>query len=287
LSNPKVFPLDERPQFRLPDGARLAVWTVPNIEHYEMFPQDNPQDSVYSRTPTPDFLDYSNWEYGNRVGLYRLLDVLDRHAIPITCSLNVAVAERFPEIAAVIRDRGWEVMSHGLYNSRFHLGLTEQEERATIQYSIDVVKREFGQEMRGYFPPFAHWNLRTEALLADLGISYIPDWGADDQPTPSPEAPLLRMPYSFDVNDGVDFRRHMEADEFVGMTLEMFDRLYEDGRTTGRVMSLPLHAFILGQPHRIGALDQILTHMRSRQDVWFATGSQIADWYTSESRDDA
>jgi peptidoglycan/xylan/chitin deacetylase (PgdA/CDA1 family) len=257
---------------------------VPNIEHYEMFPHDN-IDSVYFRTPTPDFLDYSNWEYGNRVGFYRLLDVFDRHEIPITCSLNVAVPDRFPEIGDEIRRRGWEIMSHGIYNSRFHLGLSEAEEREKIQYSIDTIHRVFGQNMAGYFPPFAHWSLRTEAILADMGVSYIVDWGADDQPTASPAAPagtLLRMPYSFDVNDGVDFRRHVETDDFIDMTLEMFDRLYEDGETTGRVMSLPVHAFILGQPHRIGGLDRLLTRMRSREDVWFATGSQIADWYNAQ-----
>lgn len=281
--------IEERPPLRWPGGARVAVWLIPNIEYYEMYPQHNPYVTTYPRTPIPEFLEYGNIDYGTRTGLYRLLDVLDRHGLPVTCSLNMGVPDRFPEIHQAIKDRSWEIMSHGLYNTRYHFGLSADEERAVIQESIDSCHRLFGQRMRGFFPPYGSWTPMTNRLCVELGIDYTPDSGADDQPTRdnAHNGHILRLPYSFDINDGVHFRIHHEYRWFAQATMDMFDRLYEDGATTGRVMSVPIHAFYLGHPHRIGALDQILTHMRSREDVWFATGAQIADAYIRQETSNA
>jgi peptidoglycan/xylan/chitin deacetylase (PgdA/CDA1 family) len=223
------------------------------------------------------------------VGFYRLLDVLDRHGMPITCSLNMGVPDRFPEIHDAIRDRSWEIMSHGLYNTRYHYGLSVDEERRTIQDSIDACQRLFGQRMRGFFPPAGSWTAHTNRLCVELGLDYIPDSGADDQPTRDTAANghIVRLPYSFDINDGMHFRIHHEHRWFERSTIDMFDRLYEDGASTGRVMSLPIHAFWLGHPHRIGTLDRILTHMRARSEVWFATGSQIVDAFLQQEAEHA
>src|SRR5262249_4241993 len=133
----------------------------------------------------------------------------------------------------------------------------------------------------GWFPPAATWTLNTPDLVAEAGITYYCDWGFDDQPFPMRvrSGRLLAMPYSFDVNDGINFRSSTEAEEFAETTIAMFDRLYGEGQTQGRVMCIPVHPFILGQPHRIRHLDGILKHVTSRDRVWMATGGQIADWY--------
>jgi peptidoglycan/xylan/chitin deacetylase (PgdA/CDA1 family) len=273
--------IEDRPRLTWPGGARVAVWLIPNIEFYEMFPQENAARNPYPRMVAPEFLEYGNIDYGSRVGLYRLLDVLDKHGLPITCSLNMAVPDRLPEIHEAIRERSWEIMSHGMYNTRYHFGLSVDEERQVIQDSIDACWRLFGQRMRGFFAPAGSSTTDTNRLCVELGLDYIPDSGADDQPTRHNPANgnILRIPYSYDINDGMHFRIHHEYRWFIESTLSMFDRLYEDGATTGRVMSVPIHAFWLGHPHRIGALDAILTHMRARSEVWFATGSEIADAY--------
>ncbi|MCU1535289.1 MAG: polysaccharide deacetylase family protein [Glaciihabitans sp.] len=282
-------PMIERPAVRWPGGARVAVWLIPNIEYYELSPIPNQATDPYPRNPIPEFLEYGNIDYGSRVGVYRLFDVLDKFEVPVTCSLNMGVPDRFPEIKEAIAARDWEIMSHGLYNTRYHWGLSYNEEREVILDTIASVKRHFGQQMRGFFPPYGSWTENTDQILAELGITYTPDHGADDRPTRTPldHGSLLRVPYSFDINDGIHFRRHHEVDWFVRSTIDMFDRLYEDGDASGTVMSVPLHAFYMGQPHRIGGLEEILAHFRSRTDVWFATGSEIADAYIERESTDA
>jgi allantoinase len=281
--------IEQRAALRWPGGARVAVWLIPNIEYYEMYPRPDPFVHTYPRASVPEFLEYGNIDYGTRTGLYRLLDVLDRHDLPVTCSLNMGVPDRFPEIHQAIKDRSWEVMSHGLYNTRYHYGLSADDERAVIQESIDACERLFGQRMRGFFPPYGSWTAATNRLCTELGVEYTPDSGADDLPTRdnAGNGHILRLPYSFDINDGIHFRIHHEHRWFAQSTIDMFDRLYEDGAATGRVMSVPIHAFWLGHPHRIGVLNQILTHLRSRQEVWFATGSQIVDAYIQQEANNA
>lgn len=275
-------PINRRPDLRWKDGKRLAVWIVPNLEHYQFTGDPGQPVDPYPRMPHPDMLIYSQVDQGNRVGVWRMLEVLDRYALPTTCSLNLAVYEMYPEIRDACEARGWEVISHGIYNTRHHWGLSRDEERAVIQNSIDRHRALTGRGMRGFFAPFASSTAMTEELCAELGLEYYVDYGFDDQPTPvrTPAGEILAMPYSFDVNDGMDFRRNVEGPEFAENTIALFDQLYRDSAARGgRVMCLPLHPFFFGLPHRAKYLDRILAHITGHEDVWFATGSQIVDWY--------
>jgi allantoinase len=276
-------PIDRRPRLQWPNGARVALWLVPNVEHYEYLPRKGQMRDPWPRMPHPDVLGYSRGDYGNRIGIWRAFEVIDRYQMPCTVSLNLAVYEHFPEIMQACEARKWEVLCHGIYNTDYLWGLPEDEERAIIADCVATHRRLTGRELPGWFSPAGTWTLNTPDLVAESGIGYICDFGFDDQPFPlaTRAGRLIAMPYSFDINDGINFRGNVEAAEFADATIAMFDRFYAEGEEQGRVMCIPIHPFILGQPHRVRHLDAILKHIASHDRVWAATGVEIADWYSA------
>jgi peptidoglycan/xylan/chitin deacetylase (PgdA/CDA1 family) len=277
-------PIVARPRLAWPGGARIALWVVPNLEHYEYLPRPGQLRDPWPRTPHPDVLGYGRGDYGNRIGFWRMLEVIDRHGVPCTASLNLAVYEHFPEIMDACEARHWEVLCHGLYNSDYLWGLSEDAERAVIAECVATHRRLTGRDLVGWFSPAGSLTVNTPDLVAEAGIQYYCDWRFDEQPFPIRvrTGRLLAMPYQLEVNDGVNFRFAVEADAFARAAIEMFDRLYRDSEDNGRVMHLALHPFLIGQPHRIRALDRILTHILSHAEVWPATGAQIAEWYLAK-----
>ena len=274
-------PIDRRPRLQWPNGARVALWLVPNVEHYEYLPRKGQMRDPWPRMPHPDVLGYSRADYGNRIGIWRTFETIDRYQMPCTVSLNLAVYEHFPEIMQACEARKWEVLCHGIYNTDYLWGLPEDEERAIIADCVATHRRLTGRELPGWFSPAGTWTPNTPDLVAEAGIGYICDFGFDDQPFPlaTRAGRLIAMPYSFDINDGINFRGNVESAEFADATIAMFDRFYAEGEEQGRVMCVPIHPFILGQPHRIRHLDAILKHIASHDRVWAATGVEIADWY--------
>lgn len=283
-------PLPFRPRLTWPGGARIAVWVCPNIEHYEFLPaqQGSPRDP-WPRTPHPDVLSYSLKDYGNRAGVWRLMEVLDAHGVRGSVSFSMAVGEMFPAILDGILARGWDVFSHGLYNTRYHWNLAEAEERAEIEASVAAWRRMTGKQLRGWFSPAASNTLRTPDLVAEAGISYLCDLYHDDQPTPIRvrSGRLVSIPYTMELNDAVMIGAGgLEGEDFLQSAIDTFDTLYAEGEVQPRVMCLALHPYIMGRPHRIGFLDKALAHIRRHEGVWFATGAEMADWYLA-SHDDA
>jgi allantoinase len=265
-----------------PGGARLAIWIVPNVEHYEYLPPPGAQDP-YPRGPHPDIRKFAYHDFGNRVGFWRMLDVLDRWSIPCTTSLNAAVLDHYPQIAAAMVSRKWEFMSHGLYNTRYLTGLTEDEERDFLVHCDEVLHGHTGQHFAGMLGPNITGNPWTPDLLAEHGMRYHADWVHDERPAPlrtRSGRPLIALPYTYSLNDApLLMRSHMEGEAYQRVCRDQFDELCEGDDNIGRVMCLSLHPFTIGQPHRRRALDAVLGHLRSRDDVWFATGSQIVDHY--------
>lgn len=277
-------PITDRPALRWPNGARVAVWVVPNVEHYEFLPPTGQPRDPWSRTPHPDILGYGLRDYGNRVGLWRMAEVTDALDIPVTLSLSMANWLHYPEIFEASMARGWDVMAHGLYNTRYHWNMPEDEERAAINECVEIYRRLTGQQLRGWFSPAATWTDNTPDLVAEAGIDYYCDWYHDDQPTEMRvrSGRLITLPYQMDINDAMVWRHQTEADEFAQMIVDHFDTLWREGADQPRVCCIALHPFIFGQPHRIRALERALTHIRAHDAVWLATGSQIADCYLSQ-----
>ena len=278
-------PIVDRPPLKWPNDARVALWVCPNIEHYEYLPDPVRLRDPWPRSPHPDVLGYGLRDYGNRVGLWRMFEVMDKHDIRCTVSLNLAVIEHYPEIFEACEARSWDYFCHGIYNTQYHWGLPEDEERAIIKHCVESYRRLTGRPLAGFFSPAASHTVNTPDLVAEAGIKYFCDWYHDDQPFPMKvkTGQLITVPYSMELNDTITYYKGQEGDDLARMIRDQFDTLYAEGADSGRVMCIALHPYMMGQPHRLRHLDEALAYILSHDGVWKATGEEIADWYTEHA----
>ena len=283
-------PIIDRPIIKWPNDARVALWISPNVEHYEYMPDDDSARTPWPRTRFPDVQQYSYRDYGNRVGFWRMLESLDKYNIRCCVSLNMAVLEHFPEIGQAMVQRDYDYMSHGIYNTRYLYTYTEDQEREFYRDTIDTLKLHTGKQLKGMLGPAISGTERTPDLMAEAGLIYHTDWMHDDQPVPIKvkSGKLVSVPYSIELNDSSLLRdNHYEGDYFARICKAQFDQLYKEGAESGRVMCIALHPFLIGQPHRIKYLDDILSHIMSHDGVWQTTADDIADYYNENYYDDA
>ena len=282
-------PVTTRPKVQWPHGKRLAFWIVPNVEFYEYTPPAALGRETWDRVPShPDVREYGFRDYGNRVGIWRMTDLLDQYPVRPTASLNLALLDHFPEIAQLIRERGWAVMSHGIYNTRFLYGMDEAQERAFYADNVASLQRHTGQRLQGILTPAITNTTRTPELIAEAGLSYHADWVHDDVPVPIlvPGRRLVSMPYSYDLNDAPLWDgRPYGGRYFVDACKAAFDRLYAESADGGRVFCIALHPYQIGQPHHIGHLREILEHICAHDGVWHATGDDIAAHFLEHDYD--
>ncbi len=276
-------PWRRRPRIRWPGGARVAFWVAPNIEHYEVQPPPNPRRNPWPR-PVPDVLNYAWRDYGNRAGFWRMADVMAKYGVRGSVSLNVAVCDHYPEIIERCCELGWELFSHGTYNTRYFYAMDEEMQRAVIRENRETILRASGQSMDGWLTPAISNEETTQHVLAEEGIRYTLDMTHDDQPTPvntrGGDGTMVSIPYSLEINDVPLLQmRGIPAERFAAICKAQFDQLHEEGAESGTVMCMPLHPYLIGQPHRIAALDEVLRHVVGHQDVWLATGREIAAWF--------
>lgn len=281
--------LPHRAPLRLPDDKTVAVVVVVNVEHYEYLPENNAYKNPYPSVPAhPDLVGYSYRDYGNRVGLWRMLDVLDEFQIPITCSLNVAAVELYPEVRDAVIERDWSIMSHGEYNTRLLYGMSYQQEwdlHATVAERMRAV---FGSAPSGLLGPSFTASPRTYEIIAEQGMTYTMDWFVDDQPFPvrAGTRTLVGVPYSRELNDafvmpGGAFYG-FGGDYFARIAQDQFDVLSQEGRTSARVMTIALHPFYAGLPQEVESLRTMLAGIERRGGAWWTTAEQVAEWYRSE-----
>lgn len=271
----------DRKPLRWPNGARVALWVIPNIEHF-LF--DRPSTSVTAVTTqfVPDVLNYSWRDYGVRVGIWRMMEVMEKYGVKGTVALNSDVCGKYPRIIEAGKALGWEWMGHGTNNSTVINRQPEAEERQLIDNVVRTIESSTGTRPRGWLGPALTESHRTLDILAEAGIRYVGDWVNDEQPYPIrvKSGSMLSMPYSIEMNDIPAFLDiGHTAESFGRMICDQFDVLYEDGAKSGRVMSICLHPFLIGHPHRSKHFAKALAHITSRQEVWITTGGAIADWY--------
>lgn len=281
-------PWPNRPPIRWPGGARVAFWVAPNIEFYELDPPANPTRKAWAR-PYPDMLAYTERDYGNRVGHERLMEVMDRYRVRGSVSLSVALMDHHPEIIEQCKARDWELFSHGIYNTRYVYGMSEAQERAIIEDSIRSVQERSGQRIHGWLAPALTHTEHTMDLLAEHEILYTCDLFHDDQPQPVnvKQGRLISIPYSLEMNDVIAYNVQKETPRRYGQMLKnCFDRLYEEGRDNGTVMCIPLHAYLVGHPHRMAAFEDALRYIVGHRDVWVTTGREIAQHYLAHHYDE-
>jgi peptidoglycan/xylan/chitin deacetylase (PgdA/CDA1 family) len=288
--NPELYdylPYYDRPQIAWPNGARLAFWCAPNVEFYELNPPTNPTRAVWPR-PNPDVQGYAWRDYGNRAGIWRMMQAMDRYGVRGSVSLNVAVCDHFPDIAAAMKERNWEFFSHGVYNTRYTYNMDADQERAFIEDVKASIKKWSGQDLAGWLAPALTNTERTMDLLAEAGIKYTLDLFHDDQPMPVnvSSGRLISVPYSLEINDFTTlYQGNCTPRDYTDAIKAQFDRLYAEGADNGQVMCLPLHPFLIGQAHRMKQFEEALDYITSHDKVWLATGREIADHYYQHSYD--
>jgi allantoinase len=288
-------PIVSRPRIEWPDGARVALWVAPNIEHYEYLPPHNPHIKPWPRVAAaPDVLHYSYYDFANRIGFWRLAEVLDHHGVRANISCNLAVLDLYPEIRDAIVARDWAIMSHGIFNTSYLFGKSEEEERAWFRDNVETVRRHTGKQLKGMLGPAGSTTPNTMRMMAEAGLIYSADWLIDDQPFPilTDSGPLVGVPYAGEVNDdslmAMGFgAAGFEADYFLQLCKDQFDQLYEEGAESGRVMCISLHAYVIGHPHRIGYLDEALSYILGHEGVWLTTAEEIAEHYLTSDFDAA
>ena len=281
-------PLSTRGILRWPDNARLALSVVVTLEHMEWIPPEGSFQAANlaggsAARPFPDYARISHREYGHRVGIYRVLDVLERHGIRPTIAMDALTATNYPYLVRHCLDRGCEIIGHGISVSRMITGnMPEQEERDYIRESIDALTAATGAAPAGWMGPEYGESERTPRLLGEAGIRYLCDWANDEQPytLKVPVGELYALPVMLELDDVVAMsHRKVTVDRYGTMLRESFDEMYDDGSANGRALVLSLHPWLIGQPFRIGSLDDALGHMMRRQGVWAASGAEVVDWY--------
>ena len=274
----------DRAPLRLPDGARLAVWTIVNVEEWDI---EGAMPRVVLTTPAgasviPDVPNWSWHEYGMRVGFWRLKAALDRHQIKATMAVNASVCVSYPRLAQAAHAAGWEFMGHGYKQRALPL---EPDQRAVIRRSIDTIREFTGKAPRGWLGPGLAETWETPDLLAEAGIEYLCDWVADEQPfaIKTTSSPLVVVPYTVELNDiPMMLIQHHPAVELFNRTRDQFDRLYEEGAESARIMAIAVHPYISGVPHRIKYFEAIYNYMRQKTGVLFWKGEEILDWYRGQ-----
>jgi peptidoglycan/xylan/chitin deacetylase (PgdA/CDA1 family) len=276
------WPYKDRPKIEWPNGKKLAFWIAPNIEFYEFNPPVNPSRPGWPR-PTPDVVGYSQRDWGNRIGHWRLMELMDKYDMRGTVSLNVAMCDHCPEIIEACNERNWEFFSHGIYNTRYSYNMTEAQERAILEDSIKTVQDATGQRIRGYLAPALTHTERTFDLIAEYDFWYTCDLFQDDQPQPikTKNGKLISMPYSLEVNDVITYGAlAMTPARYTDVLKRHFDQLLEESDESGAVICIPLHAYLVSQPHRIRPFEDALKHIVAhKDDVWITTAAEIAGYY--------
>jgi peptidoglycan/xylan/chitin deacetylase (PgdA/CDA1 family) len=281
-------PIRTRGVLQWPDGARVALCVLITLEHMEWNPPAGSYTSPLlggglGSRPFPDYARLSHREYGHRVGIFRVLDVLEKHGIRPTVAMDALTAEHYPYLVRHCLQRQCEIIGHGMAVSRMiSSDMSEQEEQAYIRTSIDTLTQATGSAPAGWFGPEYGESARTPQLLAQAGIRYVCDWANDEQPYRMKTSPgdLYTLPIMLELDDlHAMWQRQMTVDRYATLLTEGFATLYRDGAQNGRVLVLNLHPWYIGQPFRIGFLDAALGTIMRRQGVWATNGASIIDWY--------
>jgi peptidoglycan/xylan/chitin deacetylase (PgdA/CDA1 family) len=274
-------PINRRPKITWPDGARVALWVIPNIEIFAL-DETMPGGPGGSNGRIPDVHTWAIRDYGARVGIFRHMEVLSKHGIRATVALNSEVCDQYPEIIEDARALDWDYMGHNQSNTRRLNNIPPETERDVVLSTLSRIEEATGVKPAGWLGSGLQETWNTLDHLIEGGCSYVADWVNDDQPymMDIDGKSLVSLPYSAQINDKPQIEAfNRTAAEFGQMIRDQFDVLYREGEQSGRVMAISLHPYITGVPHRIGALDDALAYICSHDHVWKATGREITDHY--------
>jgi allantoinase len=271
----------DRPALSLPNGARLAVWTIVNVEEWSI-ERNMPRTVLpppYGQPLMPDLPNWSWHEYGMRVGFWRIHEILGRLGLKPTFAINGSVCKSYPRVAEAGLKAGWEFMGHGYIQRPMH---HVEDQRQAIRDTVEAIRQFTGKAPRGWESPGLTETYDTIDWLKEAGIEYVADWVLDDQPCmiKTAHGPMVSVPYTVEMNDiAMMVLQNHPSEEWLRRGIDQFDRLYLEGETSARVMAISVHPYITGVPHRIGYLEKLYEYILQRPGVLMWTGEQILDWY--------
>jgi allantoinase len=271
----------DRAPLRLPGEARIVFWTIVN---YEVWDIAKPMARQLLPAPTgvqlmPDVMHWAWHEYGMRVGCWRFFELYRKLGIKPTLAANARICEDYPRVAQAAKDAGWEFMGHAYEQGLIH---KETDQAGMIERTLDVTARFTGKRPIGWLGPGLTQTLDTPEHLAAAGVKYIGDWVYDEEPTVirTANGPLVTLPYTLELNDiPMMLVAHHESDYLYKRTVDQFDRLYAESEARAKFVSLAIHPYISGQPHRIKYLEAIYDYVNRHDGVLHWNGEQIYDWY--------
>jgi peptidoglycan/xylan/chitin deacetylase (PgdA/CDA1 family) len=278
-------PIVERKPYTWPGDKSLALYIGINIEHY-YFLTGGGMDP-HNRGGPPTHRNFSWRDYGNRVGVWRIFELLDELKLPASILLNSMVCDKYPQIMQRIKARGDDVLGHGVTNSQISRGLPEADEARLIKEATDKIEAATGVRPKGWLGPGATSTGVTPHLLKECGYSYVVDWPCDDQPfwMRTRAGPLLSVPYPMELNDaGAQVLRDHTPLEFADMIVDQFEEMLAQSQRQPLVFGLALHGYIIGQPYRIRRLRTALQHCmqpKFRERLWITQAGGIAEYCMS------
>jgi hypothetical protein len=275
-------PINARPAFDWPGGRRLAVYAAINIE---VFPFGEGMGvELNPRQPEPDVTNYGWRDWGNRVGVWRMLELFDEFTLPAAVLMNTAAYDICPQIPAAFRARGDEFVGHGRTNAERQAGMSEAEERGMIAEVSRVYAEREGRAPAGWLGPWVNETWITPDLLAEAGYSYVMDWAHDDQPvwmaTRSGKK-LLAIPYARPTNDlAVLHGAKAPPSAWADMLIDQFDEMLRLSKKTPLIYNFSLHPYLTGHPFRLVHLRRVFAHIAKHGDeVWWTRPGAIAAHY--------
>jgi allantoinase len=271
----------DRPKLSLPNGARIVVWTIVNVEVWDI---SRPMARQVLAPPTgitqlPDVPNWTWHEYGMRVGFWRFHALYQKLGIRPTLAINARVCLDYPRVAQASKDAGWEFMGHSFEQGPIH---NEKDQPGMIEKTLSTIEKFAGKRPVGWLGPGLTETYDTPEYLAAAGVKYIGDWVYDDEPTEisTKNGPLITLPYSMECNDiPVMAVQHHEAAYWTQKCTDTFERLYQEGADRAKIMAIAIHPYISGQPFRIKYLEAVYDHMAKCNGVLHWNGEEILDWY--------
>jgi allantoinase len=287
-SRAEYSPIVGRKPLRLPEGKRVAVWFIVNVEAWRI---DAPMARELLPAPQgvqvmPNVPNYSWFEYGLRVGFWRIKEVLDRHGIRATASLNGVMCEEYPDAVRAMVEAGWELLGHNYYQRVIQ---AEPDEREAIRKTRQAIEAASGRPMRGWMGPGLHETWETPDVLAEEGIEYCADWVNDDQPylMRVKSGRLISIPYTVELNDiPIYLVQHHRAPELLERVQDQYATLSreaaDENGAGARVLPVSVHPYITGVGYRIPYFDRLCAWLKEQPDAMFFTGGELADWYKQQ-----
>jgi allantoinase len=273
-----------RKALTLPNGARLVVWVIVNIEEWDIN-ETMPRTVITppaGGAPMPDIPNWTWHEYGNRVGFWRMIEVFDDLNVPAVLAINGSAIARYGAIVEAARERNWEFIGHGFTQKNMQ---NVADERDDIRKTSAAIRAATGKNPRGWLGPGLTESWETPDLLAEEGYDYVCDWVLDDQPVvlKTRGKSIVNLPYTQENNDvAMMLIQHHKAVEYYDRAVDQFAQLYHDSAKSARVMALVVHPYIMGAPHRLKYFRNAVAHIQQHAGVLFWTGEQILDWYLEQ-----